>query len=186
MNQCQRLEDKKFMSIKRKFLAIFIFLFISSFLFAQKDPKPTSVFSISGKVKSPVTVSIADLRKMKVMEIGDVVITNHAGEPRGTAKALKGVLLRDVLSLAQIDSESPKVLSEYYIVCKANDKYTVVYSWNEIFNSAVGDSAFIVLEKEGQAAEKMDDSILMISPKDFRTGRRHVKALTSIEIKRAD
>jgi hypothetical protein len=172
--------------MRKKNLSVFIFLFVSFFLFAQKDPKPTSSFIISGKVKAPVTVSIADLRKLKTQEIGDVVITNHAGEPRGTAKALKGVLLKDVLALAQIESESPKVLSEYYFVCKANDKYTVVYSWNEIFNSVVGDSAFLVLEKEGQPAEKMDDSILMICPKDFRTGRRHVKALTSIEIKRAD
>jgi hypothetical protein len=167
-------------------LAAFIFLFITISLFAQKDPKPTSSFIISGKVKSPVTVLVADLKKFKIQDIGDVVITNHAGEPKGTAKALKGVLLKDVLSLVQIESESPKVLSEFYIVCKANDKYKVVYSWNEIFNSTVGEAVFIVLEKGGQPLEKMDDSILMISPKDFRTGRRHVKALASIEIKRAE
>jgi hypothetical protein len=169
-----------------KLFAIFIFLVPTIFISAQKNPTVTSSFTISGKVKSTVTVLPSDLRKMKVYDIGDVVITNHAGEPRGTAKGLKGVLLRDVLAVAQIDSESPKVLSEYYIVCKANDKYTVLYSWNEIFNSIVGDSAFIVIEKDGQSLEKMDDSVLMISPKDFRTGRRHVKALASIEIKRAE
>jgi hypothetical protein len=169
-----------------KLCAIFIFVVPTIFVSAQKNPTITTSFTISGKVKATVAVLPSDLRKMKVYDIGDVVITNHAGEPRGTAKALKGVLLKDVLALAQIDSESPKVLSEYYIVCKANDKYTVVYSWNEIFNSAAGDTAFIVVEKDGQSLEKMDDSILMISAKDFRTGRRHVKALASIEIKRAE
>jgi hypothetical protein len=152
---------------------------------AQKEYTATSSFIISGKVKAPIIVSIANLKKLKQYDIGDVVITNHLGEPRNTAKALKGVLLRDVLGLAEIDSESPRVLSEYYFVCKANDNYTVVYSWNELFNTSVGDTAFIILEKNGQPVEKMDDSILMVSSKDLRTGRRHVKALTTIEVKRA-
>ncbi|HWA32860.1 MAG TPA: hypothetical protein VG737_01960, partial [Cyclobacteriaceae bacterium] len=85
----------------------------------------------------------------------------------------------------EINAESPRVLSEYYFACKANDNYTVVYSWNEIYNTATGDSAYIITEKNGKDAASMDDSILMISPKDRMTGRRHVKALASIEVKRA-
>ena len=85
----------------------------------------------------------------------------------------------------EINAESPKVLSEYYFVCKANDGYTVVYSWNELFNTAVGDAAYIVTEKDGRPASSMDDTVLMISPKDFKTGRRHVKSLTTIDVKRA-
>jgi len=162
----------------------FIFLFIVFFATAQKEIKPTTSFIISGKVKASITISIVELKKLKQHDIGDVAITNHLGEPKSTAKGLKGVLLKDVLELAQIDAENPKVLSEYYFVCKANDNYTVVYSWNELFNTAVGESSYIVLEKEGKSADQMTDSILMISPKDQKTGRRHVKALASIEVKR--
>jgi hypothetical protein len=89
------------------------------------------------------------------------------------------------LSVVNINAESPRVLSEYYFVCKANDGYTVVYSWNELFNTGTGDSVYIVTEKDGKQASEMPESILMISPKDFRTGRRHVKALSSIEVRRA-
>ena len=94
-------------------------------------------------------------------------------------------MLKDVLSTIEINAESPKVLSEYYFVCKANDGYTVVYSWNELFNTTVGDSSYLVTEKGGKAASTLEGTILMISPKDFKTGRRHVKALTSIEVRRA-
>lgn len=170
--------------MKEYFTGLFFILVVTCC--AQKDVQPTSSFTISGAVQSPAIISIGDLKKYKAYPIGDVAITNHAGEPRSTAKGLKGVLLKDVLASVKITSENPKVLSEYYVVCKANDNYTVVYSWNEIFNTAVGDSAYIVTEKDGQSAEKMSDSILMISPKDFRTGRRHVKALISIAIKRAE
>jgi len=167
-----------------KYVSI-IFLFIAFVASAQKEQKPTTSFTISGKVKTTITVSFAELKKLKQHDIGDVVITNHLGELKSTAKGLKGVLLKDVLALAEIDSENPKVLSEYYFVCKANDNYTVVYSWNELFNAAVGDSAYIVTEKEGKPGDQMPDSILMISSKDQKTGRRHVKALVTIEVKRA-
>ena len=153
---------------------------------AQKEVKPTSSFTIAGEVKSPLTVQIADLNKWKASDIGDVAITNHLGEKRSDAKGLKGVLLRDVLGTVEIKAESPRVLSQYYFVCKANDGYTIVYSWNELFNNPEGDAVYIVTEKDGKPAASMDDSILMISPKDFKTGRRHLKALASIEVRRAD
>jgi hypothetical protein len=162
-----------------------LFVFGTLFAYSQDLPKPTNSFVISGEVKNPLTVNLADLKKWKEQSIGDVVITNHLGERKSEAKGLKGILLRDLLSSVEIKSESPKVLSEYYFVCKATDGYTVVYSWNEIFNTSVGDAVFIVTEKNGKSAVSMDDSILMISPKDVRTGRRHVKSLTSIEVRHA-
>jgi hypothetical protein len=153
--------------------------------YSQDVPKPTTSFVIGGEVKTPLTIQLADLKKWKEQAIGDVVITNHLGEKKSEAKGLKGILLRDLLSSVEIKSESPKLLSEYYFVCKATDGYTVVYSWNEIFNTSVGDAVFIVTEKNGKTAASMDDAVLMISPKDIRTGRRHVKSLTSIDVKRA-
>ena len=153
--------------------------------FCQKELKSTQSFAITGEVKSPSTVQASDLKKWSIQPIGDVVITNHLGEKKSEAKALKGVLLKDVLQNVEINAESPKVLSEYYIVCKSNDGYTVVYSWNELFNSPTGNSAYLVTERDGKPLTEMNDAILMISTGDFKTGRRHVKALTSIEVKRA-
>ncbi|MFM7853960.1 MAG: hypothetical protein ACKO96_19065 [Flammeovirgaceae bacterium] len=117
--------------------------------------------------------------------IGDVTITNHVGEKRSEAKQLKGILLRDMLSTIEINSKSPKQLSEYYFVCKANDGYKVVFSWNEIFNTVLGDSIFLITEKEGKPAVDLPESVLLLSPRDLRTGRRHVKALQTIEVKHA-
>jgi hypothetical protein len=163
----------------------FLTLLSSSFsLLAQKDTRTTS-FIISGDVVSPVTITLDDLGKLEETQIGDVIITNHLGEKKSVQKALRGVLLKDALQTIEIKSESPKVLSEYYFVCKAADSYTVVYSWNEIFNSPTGDSVFIVTSLEGKVLKEMEESILMISPNDFKTGRRFVKSLTSIEVKRA-
>jgi len=168
----------------KSFFSIALLLCCFSLL-AQKETPQTSSILISGEVASQVTITQSDLNKLKETHIGDVVITNHLGEKKSEQKALKGVLLKDVLQAVEIKNESPKVLSEYYFVCKAADNYTVVYSWNEIFNSPTGDSVYIVTSKGGKALKEMEESILMISPKDFKTGRRFVKSLTSIEVKRA-
>ena len=146
---------------------------------------PTKSFTISGEVKTEIVYTIADVKKLPEVPIGTIIITNHLGEKKSEAKDLKGVPLKQVLEQVSITTESPKVLSEYYFVCKATDGYTVVFSWNEIFNTVVGESVFIITAKNGKKIDEMDDSILLLSPKDFKTGRRHVKSLTSIEVKRA-
>lgn len=166
-----------------KIQTLLFFVGISFSVLGQNEP--TKSFVISGEVKKPVTVTITDILKLEEVPIVDIVITNHLGEKKSNAYGLKGVLLKDILQLAEIKSESPRLLSEYYFVCKAKDNYTVVYSWNELFNSPTGDSAFIVTERDGKRIEDMDDSILMMSTTDFKTGRRYLKSLTSIEVKRA-
>ncbi len=153
--------------------------------FVQAQVKATSSFTIAGEVFSSLTISIADLKKWKEVAIGDLVITNHLGEKKSEAKGLKGILLKDILQTLEIKSENPKVLSEYYFVCVASDGYKVVYSWNELFNTSVGESVYFITEKNGKSIGEMDDSILVVSTKDFKTGRRNVKGLASIAVMRA-
>ena len=146
--------------------------------------KVTSSFTVSGEVFSPLTVSVMDLKKWKTVAMGDLVITNHLGEKKSEASGLKGILLKEILETVEIKSENPKVLSEYYFVFVASDGYKVVYSWNELFNTSVGESVYLVTEKNGKTITEMDDSILVVSTKDFKTGRRNVKGLASIEVRR--
>ena len=119
---------------------LFLFLIFTSYsLIAQKENIPTTEnFSIEGKVKKEMNVSLADLSSYRSYSIDSIVIKNHLGERKSTLKKVKGVLLKDILEKVEIDSESPKVLSEYYLVCVASDNYKVVFSWNEIFNNDAG------------------------------------------------
>lgn len=169
--------------MKRIILLIFSFIGITGY--CQKNPGRTVSFVISGEVKRPVTITLNDLSKYAEVVIGDITITNHLGEKKSEQKSLKGILLKDVLQSAEINNESPKVLSEYYFQCKATDGYLVVFSWNELFNTSTGESVFLVTSKNGVAITDLEESILMISSKDYKTGRRYVKALSTIEVKRA-
>ena len=168
-----------------KSILVLVFVFIAFSLSAQKENIPTTEnFSIEGKVKKAMTLSLADLSSYKSYSIDSIVITNHLGERRSSLKNVKAVLLRDILNKAEIDSETPKVLSEYYLVCIASDNYKVVFSWNEIFNSPTGNSVYIIISQEGKQASTLDNRIALVSPKDQMTGRRYVKGLQKIVVER--
>lgn len=152
---------------------------------AQKKNEQTTSFRITGEIKEEKKISVDDFYHYRESSLGDVTITNHLGEVKSQQKKLKGILLRDVLDKIEIKSEGPKVLSEYYIVCKATDGYTIVYSWNEIFNNPAGESIYLITSKDGATAKDLEESILMLSPRDYKTGRRYLKSLTEVQIKRA-
>ena len=131
----------------KQILALIIILLGNS-LYAQHEIKTTASFTITGEVNADKIITIPDFTKWKEQTIGDVIITNHLGEKKSEAKGLKGILLKEILESVEIKSESPKVLSEYYFVCKATDGYKLVFSWNEIFNSKVGESVFYFNRKK--------------------------------------
>lgn len=165
-----------------QFLLVFLILSIAGF--AQKQVESTNQFTIMGLVEKPKVITYADLQKEKSIEIGDLKITNHVGEFRKEYKQLKGIPLLSLFDDVTITATSPKVLSEYYVVIKASDGYSVVLSWNELFNTEIGKTFFIVMEADGKSLVNSTEKILLIATKDFKTGRRHVKGLQSIEIKK--
>ena len=152
---------------------------------AQKENIPTTEnFSIEGKVRKSLSLSLADLSSYKSYSIDSIVITNHLGERKSSLKKVKAVLLKDILDKVEIDAEAPKVLSEYYLVCIASDNYKVVFSWNEIFNNDTGKSVYIITAQDGKPATGLDNRIALIAPKDQMTGRRYVKGLQKIVVER--
>lgn len=166
----------------RKLALLFVFV-ISVSVWGQKS-ETTTEFVVSGLVKKELRFTVADIEKHPSKPIGDVVITNHMGEPRGTAKQLKGVLIKELLNNMELQEESPKRFSEFYLTFVAIDNYKVVYSWNEIFNSPTGDQLFVITSRDGRDIKDMQESILVLTPTDFKTGRRHIKGLSKILVER--
>ncbi len=163
----------------------FVFFLLCSLAMGFRE-KPTQTIVIKGRIKNEIKIEFADFNKYTLHTIGSVVITNHKGDAKSKAKHLKGVLLKDILQNIVLDDDNPKVFSEYYFVCTAADGYKVVFSWNELFNTAITQRVFIVLERDGKNLANDEDGILMISADDFRTGRRYVKNLETIVVNRVN
>ena len=153
---------------------------------AQHNTIATDTITVTGKVKTAVIITLADLKAMKSVPLKDLVITNHLGEVKRTVTGLKGVLAKDVLAKLEFASPNPKLLSEYYLTFVASDGYKVVYSWNEIFNTETGNNVYFITEKEGQKLSGIKDRILVACMTDFKTGRRYVEGLAKIVVGRVE
>jgi hypothetical protein len=172
----------------RKFMKqIFVIglLVFSLYVAGQKKIEVTEQFVIEGLVKQPMTVQMNELRLYKEYTIDSIVITNHLLEKRSTLHDVKGVLLKDILSKVTLREDNPKLLSEFYFTCEASDGYKVVFSWNELFNSTVGNAVYIITSHDGKDMATLANRIALISPEDFATGRRYVKRLFKIMVNRA-
>lgn len=161
-----------------------MFAFITLQTAAQKQIATTESFLVTGEVKEPKTFSINDFSGLPIKEKDSLVITNHLLEKRSTLKNIQGVLLKDILSKVTVSQDNPKLLSEYYIVCEATDNYKVVFSWNEIFNNPLGESVILITGVNAKTGNDVNGHIALITLSDIATGRRYVKGLKQITIKR--
>lgn len=133
---------------------------------------------------SSSTLTYTDLKTYKIYSLDSLQVLSHLKKYKSTLKDIKGVLLKDVLSGIRFGEESPKVLSEYYITCIADDNYKVVFSWNELFNSLTGEHCLVVTEVNGSESVDQPTGIVLVTPTDNATGRRYVKNLKTIRIER--
>ncbi len=162
-----------------------LLVLLSASAFAQEVVKPTNSFVISGKVAKTVTITMDSLQQYPVKAIGSLKVTNHVGDFKHQDEALKGVLLKDVLSHTTFALSNPKLMSRLYFVFTGADGYQVVYSWNELYNTPVGDQVFILTEKNGIKAAQLPDNIQMVSMMDFKTGRRYLHNLSKVTVAQA-
>lgn len=139
---------------------------------------------ITTSCNKKVWISSNHLNALDQRSIDSVIIRNHTGQYKSTLRKVKGVLLKDVLKDISFEENSPKELSNYYIVCTARDDYKVVFSWNELFNTNVGDDLIVVLNIQVASGGNQAESLALLSPMDKVTGRRYVKELTNITILR--
>jgi len=164
---------------------IVILLFITQQIFAQKDIEPTDVFTITGKVKNDKTIALHDLKNYKIVTLNNIN-TSCSAKQKEEAKEVKAVLLKDILDSVAFQYESPRALNEFYFKFVASDGYTIVYSFNEIYNTQTGNNMYIVTQKDGKDIRDMDTRILLLTTSDIKTGKRNIKGLANIVVCKAE
>ncbi|HNE93945.1 MAG TPA: hypothetical protein PKZ66_07490 [Chitinophagaceae bacterium] len=170
------------MLIKVKTIFACICILITANSFAQLNYKG---FLITGNIKQDIFIGLDEIAKTPSVQLKDIVITNHLNVPQLTAKNLKGFLLKEILSKVILNEPLPRKYSEFYFTFIAQDSFTAVFSWNEIFNSPTGNNLFIITQKDGKSVTEMPESVLILTATDFTTGRRYIKKLSAIIVSRA-
>lgn len=164
------------------------FLLMASPLFAQSQEKArffSTDIKIWGEVDSPQVLTLASFTNFNVKTLPAVVIRNHKGDSIGLSSDYKGVLLKEILLRSKIKMKSVRDASALVVIAKAPDGYLVTYSAHELFNTAVGDSVYVLFERAGEPIPaEQGGQFRMMSYSDFKNGARHFKWLSEIEVRK--
>lgn len=137
---------------------------------------------ICGRVDTPLKIDIDTLKSMDIIEAEDLRLICGSGEPRGRITHCRGVLLSDIINKANVVVTDHNDTKKMYIIAASDDGYKAVFSWQEVFNSPVGDGVMVVLEKDGKQLYDEYGSVDLLSSRDNLTGPRYVRQLGTIEI----
>lgn len=125
--------------------------------------------------------SLATLKEFPQYDLDDVALTCLSGADKGRIKHYRGARLRDVISHIGIEAADKRMLKNMLIIARAHDGYTALFSWNELFNTLVGDRVLVLYERNGEPLD--EGNIGLISADDIRNGQRHIKGLREIELR---
>lgn len=145
---------------------------------------PSHSIRITGAVKAAAEFDVATLKQLVARDTGPVDVVCASGATVGKVQNFRGVRLTDVLDRVGIDLDGHKDGRRMVIVARATDDYVVTFSWNELYNTSIGKDVLVAWEKDGKPLDAHEGQLLLISGQDIKTGPRHVRWLSGIEILR--
>ena len=166
----------------KRMLAYLMMYFACLSGFSQGNIIHTDFFVLRGEIKNPQTITMAGLAEFKAKDLNDVTNYNNPGDPRGTFKAVKGVLLKDVLQKVQLNVTGPKQLYAFYVECTSTDGNKIVFTWNELMNTPNGENIFIVTSRDGKDIANLDDRIAILQLTEPGKGHLNIKGVQQITI----
>jgi hypothetical protein len=137
---------------------------------------------VTGRVAKPLELGMEELYGMETEEIADLGIICGDGDPKGRIRNCKGVLLEKILEMADVIKAEHNDTKKMFIVVSAHDGYKTVFSWQEIFNTAVGGGVMVLLERDGMPLDGEKGQLELLSAEDYFTGSRYVRGLKDIEV----
>lgn len=149
---------------------------------AESPGASAGAVQVTGRVPGPVRFSLAELKAMECEEFEDLFLVCGTGEPRAVIPNCRGVLLEKVIQRSNVDKGEHNDTKRMFISVTAGDGYTVVFSWQEIFNTEIGGGVALLVEKNGQPLDADADRIDLVSSQDYYAGSRYVRDVRTISV----
>jgi DMSO/TMAO reductase YedYZ molybdopterin-dependent catalytic subunit len=141
-----------------------------------------AVVDIRGDVQRPQKLDREQLAAMPAADQGTSSLVREVdGQQRQTTS--RGVRLKALLDRAGLAERDRTDWRHTVVVACARDGYRVVFSWPELFNTASGEQVLLLYEHDGAPLRADEGPFALLAAGDLRTGPRHVKWLTTIEVR---
>jgi hypothetical protein len=159
--------------------ACFFLLFLPLVALAQQQ----ATLAITGDVSAAAVLTIDDLRKLSPRAIDDTRSAGGKGASDAQPRKYVGVLLRDILNQVKLAEPEPRGFRKSIVVATARDGYKAVFSWAELYLTPIGDSVYVVYERDGALLLPAEGPLALVSMADRSPGPRHVKWLQAIDVR---
>jgi hypothetical protein len=159
--------------------ACVVLLFLPLIAFGQQQPTLT----VTGDVTAAAVLTIDDLRKLSPRSIEDTRAAGGKGTTDAQPRKYVGILLRDILKQVKLVEPEPRGFRKSIVVATARDGYKAVFSWAELYLTPIGDSVYVVFERDGAPLLPAEGPLALVSIADTSPGPRHVKWLQGIDVR---
>lgn len=97
-----------------------------------------------------------------------------------TVDSYRGVLLKELILKAGLRPLPAGEFKRTVFIAQAHDGYAVVFSWHELFNTAIGERVIVATECGGETLSPEDGAPILFSGADILPAPRHVKRLARV------
>jgi hypothetical protein len=112
------------------------------------------------------------------------VVSSGASAATERSVAFSGQLLREVLLRAGLGVPNDRSARFAVVEAVATDGYRAIFSWGELFNTAIGDQVIVIASQDGRQLDTVAGPLALRSLADLRPGVRHVRTLCALVVRR--
>ena len=139
------------------------------------------LLEVTGVVQQPLALTRTDLQALAWRDYAEQRTVTQDGRQVQLAIRYQGVLLKELLQRAGLVPDRREI-RKAVVLLTAKDGYQASFSWGELYNSTLGDGV-IVVRRQGEIDLLETDGLPALrSLQDLRSGPRHVRWLTRIEV----
>ncbi len=137
---------------------------------------------IGGWVRKPLALDGALLDGFDAPQVADFVVVCTFDGVHGGPRQLRGVPLRALVEAAQPAFDQRTDFKRVALVAESAEGYRALFSWNEVFNSVVGDGVIVAWDAPESPLPAPMGPYALASLYDRATGPRFVQRLAKVEL----
>ncbi len=141
----------------------------------------THHLEVAGLVNHPLRLTVADLRTMPLAEINNLTMVCESGPHEGRS-SYRGVLLTTLLNKADVIMRNYDSPGWMYVTLSSTDGHWVLFSYQELYNSSIGDQAVVIVERDNLPLGQYEGEFAFISANETLPGLRKIRYLKRIEV----
>lgn len=144
-----------------------------------------TLLTIQGAGPATRSLTAADLSALPAISLTQRhSVSSSQGVGTERAVTYAGHLLRDVLLTADFGGPNDRGARGATIEVVASDGYRAVFSWGELFNTAIGDQVLLITQQDGRDLTPIAGPLALRSLADLRPGARHGRNLCGLVVRR--